>query len=140
MSLNMHCSAGLVAALWIGQAALADEPPDARAPDREKLAYLFESWRGHSEESLKAVWGREETREDRGDTTTYLFERTKRGPAIGFGGVTVIGREVITCRAYFQIGLERIVTRATWRGASADACWSLFRESVPPAPLAAPDR
>jgi hypothetical protein len=133
MSLSTRCSPGIFAALLIGQAALADEPPAASAPDRDKLAYLFESWRGQSEESLKAVWGREETREDRENTTTYLFERSKRRPAIGFGGVTVIGRDVITCRAYFQIGLERIVTRATWRGASADDCWSLFRESVPPA-------
>jgi hypothetical protein len=132
MSLKAGCVSSLLAALSIG-GAFADERPPATATDRERLAYLFESWRGQSEESLKAVWGREETREDDGNITSYLFERQKRAPAVGFGGITVIGREMITCRAYFQVGLERIVTRATWRGSGADDCWRLFREHAPPA-------
>jgi len=126
----------IAATLLVLPAALAQDPPGVYATDREKLDYLFESWRGRSEETLKSVWGREESLRDRGTTKTYQFQRSKRGPAIGLGGVRVIGRGVITCTAYFQLGLEDIVTRATWRGPTADDCWALFRDYAPPAPPA----
>ena len=121
---------GLVAALLVGLAAA--EPPAATAPAREKLDYLFESWRGQPEETLKTVWGRPDSLAERETSRTYQFDREKRGPAVGFGGVRVFGRDTTLCRAYFQIGLEDIVTRATWRGPDAGDCWALFRESAPP--------
>jgi hypothetical protein len=66
-------------------------------------------------------------------TKTYMYELgKKRGTSVGFGGVTIPTNEPETCKAYFQIGLENIVTRSTWRGADVSACWVLFRDNVPP--------
>jgi hypothetical protein len=102
------------------------------ATTREKLDHLIESWRGQPEQTLKEVWGRE-TSLTQGETTrTYMYERRKRGGNLGVGGVTVLGGNSAVCTAYFQIGLEDIVTRATWRGPDARACWDLFSEYAPP--------
>jgi hypothetical protein len=117
----------------LGGRVLAQEP-EALATEKEKLDYLIQSWRGQSEESLKTVWGREESLTEQAGVKTYMFQRSKRGPALGLGGVQVLGRGQVVCSAYFQIGLENIVTRATWRGPSAGDCWDLLRENAPPAP------
>ena len=102
---------------------------------REKLDRLIESWRGQPEETLKEVWGRETSLTEGASTKTYMYERRKkRGPSVGFGGVTVLNEENPVCSAYFQIGLENIVTRTTWRGPDARLCWDLFQEYPPPAP------
>jgi hypothetical protein len=119
--------------LLFGQAVLADEAPGPLAPDSEKLTYLFSTWRGQSVDTLKAVWGRPKSVETRGATETYEFERGKRGTTFGLGGVTVAGRGAIVCSAYFRVALEGVVTRATWRGPSADDCWGMFRDITPPA-------
>jgi hypothetical protein len=123
------CVLGVLLSVRVG---VADEPPRVTAPDREKLDYLFSSWRGRPLEELKTVWGREESIERRGDNETYAFERGRRRAALGLGGIRVVGRGTIVCQAYFRIGLEGIVTRATWRGPSADDCWPLFRQHTPP--------
>jgi len=134
MNLKNRIASCFLAVIVVAAApSFADEPPGVTAPDREKLEYLFSSWHGRSLEELRAVWRREESIERRGDTETYLFERGRRGPAIGLGGIRVVGRGTILCQAYFRMGLEGVVTRATWRGPSADECWSLFREHTPPA-------
>ena len=101
--------------------------------DREKLDYLIQSWRGQPEQALKEVWGREQSLTEGESTKTYMFERRKRGPSVGFGGVTVLNSGNTVCSAYFQIGLDDIVTRATWRGPDSGLCWDLFREYAPPA-------
>jgi hypothetical protein len=132
MSSGISLKPLLAAALLIGQ-AVADEAPGPLAPDSEKLTYLFSTWRGQSVETLKAVWGRPESVETRGETETYEFRRVKRGPTFGLGGVTVAGRGAVVCSAYFRVALEGVVTRATWRGPSADDCWGLFRAITPPA-------
>jgi hypothetical protein len=100
---------------------------------RERLDQLIESWRGQPEQTLKEVWGRETTLTEGSTTKTYKYERgKKRGPSVGFGGVTIPTNEPTVCSAFFQIGLENIVTRSTWRGSDASVCWDLFREYVPP--------
>jgi hypothetical protein len=100
---------------------------------RERLDELIQSWRGQPEQTLKEVWGRETTLTEGSTTKTYMYERgKKRGPSVGFGGVTVPTNDPPTCTAYFQIGLENIVTRSTWRGPDVSACWDLFREYKPP--------
>ena len=133
MSLRNFFAVCLASVVLAAASATAEEPPDVYATDREKLDYLFSSWRGQTEEALRAVWGRPESLQERTSSKTFQFERAKRGPAIGIGGIRVVGRGVVTCRAYFQTALEGVVTRATWRGPDANACWDLFRESAPPA-------
>jgi hypothetical protein len=119
------------AAAFMIHGASAQEP--VAATDREKLDQLFESWRGRPEQTLKEVWGRETSLTEGASTRTYMFERRKRGPNVGFGGITVLNSGNTVCTAYFQIGLEDIVTRTTWRGPDAGVCWDLFREYAPPA-------
>jgi hypothetical protein len=119
------------AALMHAGSAQQPEPTTTR----ERLDQLIESWRGQPEEALKEVWGRETTLTEGSATKTYMYERgKKRGPGVGFGGVTIPTNEPTTCTAYFQIGLENIVTRSTWRGPNVSACWDLFREYAPPPP------
>lgn len=104
---------------------------------RERLDELIESWRGQPEQTLKEVWGRETTLTEGTSTKTYQYELgKKRGPSVGFGGVTIPTNEPTTCTAYFQIGLENIVTRSTWRGPDVSVCWDLFRGYAPPPPAA----
>ena len=123
----------IVAAATALYAASAQEP--APKTTRERLDQLIESWRGQPEQTLKEVWGRETTLTEGSTTKTYMYERgKKRRPSVGFGGVTIPTNEPIVCTAYFQIGLENIVTRTTWRGPDAGVCWDLFREYAPPAP------
>lgn len=133
MSLRNYLAPCLAAVMLAAGAAGADEPPGVHASDRDKLDYLFSSWRGQTEEALRDVWGRPESLQERESSKTFQFERRKRGPAIGLGGIRVAGRGVVICRAYFQTALEGIVSRATWRGQDANACWDLFRDSTPPA-------
>jgi hypothetical protein len=119
------------AALTLPAASAQDPAPKTT---RERLDELIESWRGQPEQTLKEVWGRETTLTEGSTTKTYMYERgKKRGPSVGFGGVTIPTNEPTVCTAYFQIGLENIVTRATWRGPDAGVCWDLFREYAPPA-------
>jgi hypothetical protein len=120
----------MAAALLVHVASTQESEP---ATTREKLDHLIESWRGQPEKTLKEVWGRETSLTEGETTRTYMFERRKRGPNVGFGGVTVLNSGNTVCTAYFQIGLEDIVTRATWRGPDASVCWDLFREYAPPA-------
>jgi hypothetical protein len=118
------------AALTLPAASAQDPAPKTT---RERLDELIESWRGQPEQTLKEVWGRETTLTEGSTTKTYMYERgKKRGPSVGFGGVTIPTNEPTVCTAYFQIGLENIVTRATWRGPDAGVCWDLFREYAPP--------
>lgn len=123
----------LAAAVAVVTGVTAAQEP-VPTTDREKLDQLMESWRGQPEQTLKDIWGREESLTEGQTTKTYMYERRKkRGPSVGFGGVTVLGNETTVCTAYFQIGLEDIVTRTTWRGPDAGTCWDLFREYPPPA-------
>jgi hypothetical protein len=119
-------------------AALSLSVTSAQAPapktTRERLDELIESWRGQPEQTLKEIWGRETTLTEGSSTKTYMYERSKRrGPGGSFGGVAIPTNAPTICTAYFQIGLENIVTRSTWRGADVSACWDLFREYAPPA-------
>ncbi|HEY7670836.1 MAG TPA: hypothetical protein VIC71_01360 [Gammaproteobacteria bacterium] len=118
-------------ALMIHATAAQQEP--GLTTTREKLDQLIASWRGQPEQTLKDVWGRETSLTQGESTKTYMFERRKRGPNVGLGGVTVVNSGNTVCTAYFQIGLENIVTRTTWRGPDASVCWDLFREYAPPA-------
>jgi len=121
----------LAASALMMHPAPAQEPGPATT--REKLDALIESWRGQPEQTLKEVWGRETSLTEGETTKTYMFERKRGGLSAGFGGVTIPNSGSTVCTAYFQIGLENIVTRTTWRGPDARACWDLFREYAPPA-------
>jgi hypothetical protein len=119
------------AVLTLHAASAQDSGPTTA---REKLDALLASWRGQPEQTLKEIWGRETSLTEGETTRTYMYERrTKRGPSVGLGGVTVLNNDNTACSAYFQIGLENIVTRTTWRGPDVSACWDLFREYPPPA-------
>lgn len=125
------------ATLTVAVAFMHAASPQAPAPKttRERLDELIESWRGQPEETLKEVWGRETTLTEGSTTKTYMYEHSKgRRASGGFGGVTIPTNEPTKCTAYFQIGLENIVTRSTWRGPDVSVCWDLFRLNKPPPP------
>jgi hypothetical protein len=119
------------AAAIVLSVASAQEP--AVKTTRERLDALIESWRGQPEQTLKEVWGRETTLTEGSTTKTYMYERSKgRGVGGSFGGVAIPTNAPTICSAYFQIGLENIVTRSTWRGPDVSVCWDLFRGYAPP--------
>jgi hypothetical protein len=121
------------AAAALMYAASAQEPGPTTT--RERLDRLIESWLGQPEQTLKEIWGRETKLTEGSTTKTYMYERSEnRRPSVGFGGVTIPTNEPTVCTAYFQIGLENIVTRSTWRGPDVSVCLDLFREYAPPPP------
>jgi len=128
MSAKKRLATGLLLAIPL--AGLADEPGPF-ASDADKLTYLFETWEGREHESLKRVWGRESEVRSRGTNEVYTYERRKRVRATVLGGVAVRGGGGMVCYAYFEVDSDDKILRGTWRGPTADECWSMFRQLEP---------
>lgn len=121
-------AAALALAVQAADRALADEPGPLAAPS-DKLDYLLRSWRGHSIDELKSVWGKPADIEPHGDRKVYVFERrVKVRP--GIFGVSVYPNGGLRCVARFDADAAGKILRTSRQGGGQD-CWNQFRKLEP---------